>query len=106
MKKTVTLILFSLLLICQPAMALDLRAAKAQGLVGETTTGYLAPVKATPEAQKLVNNINAKRKQHYQQIAKRNKTALNTVEQRAGKKAIEKTPPGQFININGSWQKK
>ncbi len=106
MKKTVTLILFGMLLICRPAMALDLQTAKAQGLVGETTTGYLAPVKATPEAQKLANNINAKRKQHYQQIAKRNKTPLNAVEQLAGKKAIEKTPSGQFININGSWQKK
>ena len=106
MKKIVTLILFSLLLICQPALALDLQTAKAQGLVGETATGYLAPVKATPEAQKLVNNINAKRKQHYQKIAKRNKTPLNAVEHLAGKKAIEKTPSGQFININGSWKKK
>ena len=106
MKKTDTLILFGLLLICQPAMALDLHTAKAQGLVGETATGYLAPVKATPEVQKLVNNINAKRIQSYQQIAQRNKTPLNAVEQLAGKKAIEKTPPGQFVNINGSWQKK
>ena len=106
MKKTLTLILFGLLLICQPAMALDLHSAKAQGLVGETTTGYLAAVKNTPEVQKLVNDINAKRKHHYQQIAKRNNTPLNAVEQLAGKKAIEKTPPGQFININGSWRKK
>ena len=106
MKKTVTLILFGLLLICQPAMALDLQTAKAQGLVGETATGYLAPVKSTPEVQKLVNDINSKRKQHYQQIAQRNKTQLNAVEQLAGKKAIEKTPPGQFVNVNGSWKKK
>ena len=106
MKKTITLILFGLLLICQPAMALDLQTAKAKGLVGETATGYLAPVKSTPEVQKLVNDINSKRKQHYQQIAQRNKTQLNAVEQLAGKKAIEKTPPGQFVNVNGSWQKK
>jgi len=106
MKKTVSLILFGLLLICQPAIALDLQTAKAQGLVGETATGYLAPVKSTPEVKKLVNDINAKRKQHYQQIAQRNKAQLNAVEQLAGKKAIEKTPPGQFVNINGSWQKK
>jgi uncharacterized protein YdbL (DUF1318 family) len=106
MKKTVTLILFGLLLICQPAMAIDLQDAKAKGLVGETATGYLAPVKSTPEVQKLVNDINAKRKQHYKQIAQRNKTQLNAVEQLAGKKAIEKTPPGQFVNINGSWKKK
>jgi uncharacterized protein YdbL (DUF1318 family) len=106
MKKTITLILFGLMLACHPALAIDLQTAKAQGLVGETATGYLAPVKATPEAQQLVKSINSKRKQMYKQIAQRNNTPLNAVEQLAGKKAIEKTPPGQFININGSWQKK
>lgn len=106
MKKTITLILFTLLLICQPALALDLKTAKAQGLVGETTTGYLAPVKPTSAALELVKAINAKRKQHYLQIAKRNKTALTAVEQLAGKKAIQKTPAGQFIKIGGVWKKK
>lgn len=106
MKKTITLILLGLLLLCQPAMALDLRTAKEQGLVGETTSGYLAPVKATPEVKKLVATINAKRKQHYTQISQRNKTPLKGVEQLAGKKAIEKTPAGQFVNVNGSWKKK
>jgi len=106
MKKIAALLLFGLLLICQPAMALDLHTAKAQGLVGETATGYLAAVKASPEVQQLVKTINAKRRQHYQQIAKRNNTPLSAVEQLAGKKAIDKTPPGQFIRINGSWRKK
>ena len=106
MKKIITLILLSFLLICQPSFALDLKTAKAQGLVGETATGYLAPVKATPAAQQLVNAINAKRKQHYQQIAKRNKTALSAVEQLAGKKALQKTPAGQFIKVGSVWKKK
>ncbi len=106
MKKAITLIFFSLLLICEPAFALDLQTAKAQGLVGETATGYLAPIKATPEVQQLVNTINSKRKKAYQQIAQRNGTQLSAVEQLAGQKAIEKTPPGQFVNSNGSWQKK
>jgi len=106
MKKIITLFLFGLLLICQPAVALDLQSAKAQGLVGETATGYLAPVKATPEVKQLVATINARRKQVYNQISQRNKTPLHAVEQLAGKKAIAKTPAGQFVNINGSWQKK
>ena len=92
MKKTVTLILFSLLLICQPAFALDLDSARAQGLVRETAAGYLVTVKSTPEVQKLVNNINAERKQVYQQIAQRTNTQLNVVEQQAGKKLIAKNP--------------
>lgn len=106
MKNFVTLFLFSLLLVCQPALALDLQTAKAQGLVGETASGYLAPVKATPDAQKLVKDINKKRKQHYRKIAEKNKTPLNTVEQMAGKKAMKKTPSGQYIKVDGSWRKK
>ena len=92
MKKTVTLILFGLLLICQPAFALDLDSARAQGLVRETAAGYLVPVKSSPEVQKLVNNINTERKQVYQQIAQRTNTQLNVVEQQAGKKLIGKNP--------------
>jgi uncharacterized protein YdbL (DUF1318 family) len=106
MKQIVSLVFLGLLLICQPAMALDLQSAKVQGLVGETATGYLAPVKSSPEVQQLVNTINAKRKAYYQQISKRNNTSLSAVEQLAGKKAMEKTLAGQFINVNGVWKKK
>jgi len=56
--------------------------------------------------QQLVNTINAKRRQHYTEIAKRNNTSLQAVEHLAGKKAIEKTPAGQYIKINGSWTRK
>ncbi|HFQ90598.1 MAG TPA: DUF1318 domain-containing protein [Desulfobulbus sp.] len=107
MRKTVILLFLVLALVCQPAFAIDLRTAKVKGLVGETTTGYLAPVKPpSPEVAKLIKTINAKRRQHYQEIARRNGTTLRAVEVLAGKKAIEKTPPGQFIRINGSWRKK
>lgn len=106
MKKTVLLIFTTLFFFCQTGFTLDLQMAKTQGLVGETLTGYLAPVKVTPEVQQLVNTINAKRKAQYQTIAKRNGTSLQAVEQLAGKKAIQKTPPGQFIKADGGWQKK
>ena len=106
MKKIIPLILLGLLLACYPAMALDLQSAKAKGMVGETATGYLAPVSGGAEAQKLVKSINAKRKQAYLKISKRNKTPLASVEQLAGKKAIAKTPAGQFVKVNGAWKKK
>jgi uncharacterized protein len=52
----------------------------------------------------LVNDINAKRKAAYTDIAQRNGTALDAVEQLAGKKAIEKTPPGQYVKLpSGEW---
>ncbi len=106
MKRIVSLVVLGLFLMVAPVLALDLQGAKGQGLVGETPTGYLAAVKSSPEVQQLLDTINGKRKAHYQKISKRNKTSLAAVEHLAGKKALEKTPSGQFIQVNGKWQKK
>ena len=87
--------------------AADLGTAKAEGLVGETPTGYIAAVTpASGEIQALIEQINAKRKAHYQKIATKNGTSLTAIEQVAGETAIKKTASGHFININGQWQKK
>ncbi|WP_028582980.1 YdbL family protein [Desulfogranum mediterraneum] len=107
MKKFLSQLLIMLLLCCGSAWALDLQTAKNQGLVGETSTGYLAAVKpAHGEAVRLAEQINNKRRQHYQQIAQRNKTSLKAVEQLAGEKAMNKTPAGQFVRIKGKWRRK
>ncbi len=107
MKKIIYSLIFGLIVLTGTAHALDLRGAKTQGLVGETNTGYLAPVNTADQAvQALVANINSKRKAHYQGIAKDNKTPLQTVEHLAGKKAIAKTPAGQYINNGSGWKKK
>ena len=51
-----------------------------------------------------MKDINRKRREVYQDIAAKNGTALSAVEALAGKKAIEKTPSGQFImQPNGNW---
>lgn len=96
------------LLAISPALwALDLHQAKSQGLVGETATGYLAPVNApTAEVTALVNDINRQRKTEYERIAGQNKIAVKDVEALAAQKAIEKTPAGQFVRTNGQWQRK
>lgn len=87
--------------------ALELHDAKNQGLVGETLNGYLAPVgSVTPEISALVNTVNSQRKAEYQRIAQQNKIAVKDVEALAGKKAIEKSPAGHYVNITGQWQKK
>ncbi|MBM9538253.1 YdbL family protein [Desulfobulbus alkaliphilus] len=105
--KRLAFICLTLLLCWQTGYALDLQTAKTQGLVGETTTGYLAPVDpGHVEAAKLAATINAQRKTQYEEIARRNNTPLQAVEQLAAKKAIEKTPPGQFIRVNGTWRRK
>ena len=108
MKKISTILISALvsLFITSSAFALSLNEAKQQGLVGEQVSGYLGAVKASSAATALVNDINAKRKAKYKEIAKRNGTELGSVEKLAGKKALEKTPSGQFINLGGGWRKK
>lgn len=97
---------FASLFIAHTAFALSLSEAKQKGLVGEQISGYLGTVNATPETTALVQSINAKRKQKYQEIAQRNGASIESVEQLAGKTALQKTPPGQFINMGRGWQKK
>ncbi len=95
------------LLTAQPAYSIDLQTAKDQGLVGETTSGYLAAVKSpSPEVSALIESINAKRKQKFMEIAARNNTSLEAVEQLAGKKAIEKSASGDYVKVDGGWQQK
>jgi len=107
-KQLLLRILASALLVVSPALwALDLHEAKSQGLVGETATGYIAPVSApTAEVTALVNDINRQRKAEYERIAGQNKIAVKDVEVLAAQKAIEKTPAGQFVRSNGQWQRK
>ena len=107
MRLLITILFLSLTLFCQPVFALSLQEAKAQGLVGEMTSGYLAPVKDSSQAVKeLVADINTKRKTHYQGIAQKNGTSLQAVEQLAGKAAIKKTPSGYFVNDGTGWKRK
>lgn len=87
------------------AFSLTLGEAKTQGLVGEQPNGKLGVVISTPEAIALVMDINGKRQVAYEKIAQRNGTDINVVQQLAGKKAIAKTPAGQFVMSAGQWRK-
>ena len=102
-------IVFSLFLFSAPAFALSLDEAKAQGLIGEKQNGYIGAVQpgASGEVNAVVNDVNQKRTEKYFEIAKKNGTELAAVEALAGKKALEATPPGQFIQgPSGQWMKK
>lgn len=91
------------------ACALSLDEGKQQGIVGETPGGYLDVVtgKGSPEAAQLVKTINAQRKARYQEIATQNGTPIKVVEQLAGKKAIENSHSGHYIQLpTGQWAKK
>jgi len=90
------------------AWSADLRSSKSSGQIGEQLNGYLGLVTAVPDdVQALVKDINQKRKAVYQNIASKNGTTLQAVEKMAGKKAIKKTPQGQFIRMpSGAWVRK
>jgi uncharacterized protein YdbL (DUF1318 family) len=90
------------------AFAMDLDAAKSQGLVGERPDGYLGAVAAgRADIQSLVNDINARRRAQYQEIAKRNGTSLTAVEQVVGQKLISRAASGEYVMTpGGQWVRK
>ena len=89
-----------------PALGISVEEAKTKGLVGEKPNGYLGVVNPAPEAQALTNEVNEKRRQAYQEIARRNRTQLDAVEALAGEKAIQNTKPGYFVEGPGGWTRK
>jgi uncharacterized protein len=90
-----------------PAGAMSLEEAKAKGLVGEKPNGYLGIVNPPgPDVQALTNDVNQKRRQAYEDIARRNRTQLEAVEALAGEKAIQNTKPGHYVEGSGGWTKK
>ena len=93
------------------AMGLDeakqkLDSVKQQGLVGETPTGYLEVVRSEGQAREVVEAINSARRDEYKRIAEKHNIPVTQVETVAGKKAIEKTPAGQYVQMGGKWVKK
>lgn len=84
----------------------QLETAKQQGLLGETPTGYLDVVRAEGNAREVAEAINNARREEYTRIAEKHNIPVTQVETVAGKKAIEKTPAGQFVLIDGRWIRK
>ncbi|MGF1701184.1 YdbL family protein [Photobacterium makurazakiensis] len=103
------LIFFIPILISFNAFALDLQQAKDQGLVGETNSGFIAPVTSRPsqEVKKLVSTVNNRRKERFKKIAVSHGLSPREVGQIAHKKAVEKTDPGHYYqNSSGKWVRK
>ncbi|MFQ5982129.1 MAG: YdbL family protein [Woeseiaceae bacterium] len=107
MKKILAAIGLALLL--QNAWAVDLHSAKAQGLVGEAKSGYLAAVKTpvSAEVRALIADVNKKRKARFEAAANKTGTTLAQVANRFYELAVQKTAPGHYYqDRNGRWTKK
>ena len=92
----------------QSAWAIDIHSAKAQGLVGEAKTGYLAAI-GTPndEVKALVAEVNKKRRAEFQRAAKNTGATLQQVQFRFYQLAVERTKPGHYYqDEGGGWKKK
>jgi uncharacterized protein YdbL (DUF1318 family) len=100
---------FAFLLVAQGAWAIDIGAAKAQGLVGEANTGYLAAV-ATPasaEVRALIAEVNEKRREEFERTAEKTGATVAQVAYRFYELAVQKTAPGNYYqDAGGAWKKK
>jgi uncharacterized protein YdbL (DUF1318 family) len=91
------------------AWAQSLAEAKEAEWVGERPDGYLGLIKPnTPDnIKKLVQDINAKRRERYLEIAKKNGTNLKAIQVIVGAKLIKRARPNEYImNDAGEWIKK
>ena len=81
-------------------------AARANGSVGERTNGYLGIVgAATPELQRLVDDINNQRRAVYAERAQAEGATLEQYALTAGCLAISRTVAGEKYQApDGSWQ--
>lgn len=81
-------------------------AARSAGLVGEKMDGYLGIVGAsTSELQRIVNDINIRRRAVYAEKARAANATLEEYALTAGCLAIARTVPGEKYQApDGSWQ--
>jgi uncharacterized protein YdbL (DUF1318 family) len=85
--------------------------AKAQGVVGELYSGYLAIVdasKASPDLRRRVDEVNAGRLQAYTEIANKQGQSVQVVGQLMAQKQAERALAGELIkpSANEPWIKK
>ena len=68
--------------------ALDLDSARKQNLVQELPNGYLKVV--DPKGKSVAETVNAKRKKHFESIAKKNNLSVEVVAKQAAEKIQKK----------------
>lgn len=100
-------VLSASLLFSSGVLALTLEQAKQQGRVGETLSGYLAPVKKDAETLALVEQINIARTEKYQEVAQKNHISTEDVAKLAGQKLVNRAAAGEYVRgINGQWMQR
>ena len=107
--KRFTQVFVVLALMMNFAFAATLEEAKATGLIGEKQDGYIGLVQANVPADvvALIANVNAQRRQRYEQIAQENGISVQQVAKLAFTRAFENTLPGNYVeSAPGQWTRK
>lgn len=108
-QQILTIFTLALSLVATSAWAVSKDEAKAQGLIGERANGYLGIVVSNPpsDLKRLVSDINKKRKAAYKKSAASAGVEQGVFELRMGQRLQQRTPRGQYIQLqNGNWKKK
>jgi len=104
-----TQIIFLMAITSSIAFAATLEEAKAAGQIGEKQDGYIGFVQTNVPADvaALVADVNAQRRQRYQQIARENGIDIREVAKLAFTRALENTLSGNFVEASpGQWTRK
>ena len=92
------------------AQGSEIDAAKSAGVIGERIDGYLGIVEdgaVDASLMRRVNEINARRRAVYDELANDANVTTAQVARLTGEKQIERTPDGQYyLDENGSWVRK
>ncbi len=88
----------------------DIRDAKGDGKIGETTEGVLEAVEGKEldeDLRKLVDEENADRRELYKLIAEKEKTSADKVAERNAARNFQKARSGEYLKTReGEWKKK
>ena len=85
-----------------PVLAQSLDQLRASGAVGERYDGYAEALQSS--AAGVVQQVNAKRRQIYQQTADKEGASIDQIGRIYARQIFAKAPPGtKFLRENGSW---
>ena len=85
-----------------PVLAQSLDELRASGAVGERYDGYAEALQSG--AAGVVQQVNAKRRQIYQQTADKEGASVDQIGRIYARQIFAKAPPGtKFLQENGSW---
>lgn len=99
----------AMMIVSPPAYALDAQIERAidAGQVGERIDGFLGFTSATnvdASLKRKVDEVNAKRRAHYAELAAETGVTLEQVARLTGEKQIAKASPGEKImDASGRW---